>query len=87
MTADRSWRLATLACLGVVVLSGGVALAQSPDGEVKPTDPQPPLKYHGLVPGLSTAAETRKALGQPAARGGMVCVQDALSGRGARGTD
>lgn len=66
MTADRSWCLATLACLGVVVLSGGIALAQSPDGEVKPTDPQPPLKYHGLVPGLSTAAETRAALGQPA---------------------
>jgi hypothetical protein len=66
MTTARSWRLAALACFGVLVISGGVTLAQSPDGEVKPSDPQPPLKYHGLVPGMSTAAETRAALGQPA---------------------
>jgi hypothetical protein len=49
----------------VVMLSCCIGWAQSPKGEVKPTDPQPPLKYHGLVPGMSTAAEVRKALGQP----------------------
>jgi hypothetical protein len=42
------------------------ALGQAPKGSLKPTDPMPPLKYHGLVPGLSTAGEVRKALGEPA---------------------
>lgn len=40
-------------------------LAQSPKGSVKATDPPPPLTYHGLIPGLSTAAEVRTALGPP----------------------
>lgn len=42
------------------------APGQAVEGVVKPTDPPPPLTYHGLVPGLSTAAEVREKLGPPA---------------------
>jgi hypothetical protein len=41
------------------------AAAQAVKGEVKPTDPPPPLAYHGLIPGLSTAEQVRKTLGEP----------------------
>ena len=61
---SRTCRAFLLSGFALLVWTCGV-LAQSPDGEVKPTDPQPPLKYHGLVPGMSTAAETRAALGPP----------------------
>src|SRR5690348_1557451 len=39
--------------------------AQAPKGTVKTEDPPPALTYHGLVPGLSTSEEVRKALGTP----------------------
>ncbi len=42
------------------------ASAQAPRGEVKSTDPPPPVTYHGLIPGLSSAEDVRKALGTPA---------------------
>ncbi len=60
-------RLAALRILLTTSLSllPVLALAQAPKGEVKPTDPPPALTYHGLIPGLSSAADVRKALGQP----------------------
>jgi hypothetical protein len=59
----KSW----LVCgaLSCFVSWTAVALAQAPKGAVKATDPPPVVTYHGLVPGLSTAAEVRKALGEP----------------------
>lgn len=39
--------------------------AQAPKGRTTADAPKPPLTYHGLIPGLSTADETRKALGDP----------------------
>lgn len=41
------------------------ATAQAVKGSVKASDPPPPLTYHGLIPGLSSAEEVRKALGPP----------------------
>ncbi len=60
---SRYFRCVGLAAF-LIVWTCSAAWAQAPDGEVKPTDPQPPLKYHGLVPGMSTAADVREALGQ-----------------------
>jgi hypothetical protein len=62
-----NWRLGSrlagaLACCGLLA---AVGFGQSPKGDLKPTDPMPPLKYHGLVPGLSTAEQVRQALGEP----------------------
>ena len=54
-----------LSCLGLLLFVTP-ASAQAPKGNVKSTDPPPALTYHGLVPGLSSAAEVRKALGTPA---------------------
>lgn len=53
------------AALTVCLLSR-FGFGQAVEGEIKPTDPPPPLTYHGLVPGLSTAAEVRAKLGAPA---------------------
>ncbi len=55
----------TCAVLFCFALGALPVLAQAPKGTVKATDPPPPLTYHALVPGLSTAAEVRKALGEP----------------------
>jgi hypothetical protein len=52
-----------LLILGLFVMP---AFAQAPKGQIKGTDPPPALTYHGLVPGLSSAADTRQALGPPA---------------------
>lgn len=41
------------------------AEAQAPPGKPDPASPPPPVTYHGLVPGRSTVAEVREALGQP----------------------
>ncbi|MGD9724592.1 MAG: hypothetical protein AB7O59_03995 [Pirellulales bacterium] len=59
-----------IAAVGAVsILSGAIiarpALAQAPDGKVTKDDPPPALTYHGLIPGLSTAADVRQALGEP----------------------
>jgi hypothetical protein len=56
--------LLVLSGLGLLTLPI-TALAQAPKGSVKPTDPPPALTYHRLIPGLSTADEVRKTLGQP----------------------
>ena len=50
--------------LGVALLACP-AWGQAVKGTIKPNDPPPPLRYHGLIPGLSTAAEVREALGTP----------------------
>ncbi len=42
------------------------AVGQAVKGTTKPTDPPPPLMYHALIPGLSSAEEVRTALGTPA---------------------
>src|SRR5262245_5997135 len=41
------------------------AEAQAPSGKPDPALPPPPVQYHGLVPGRSTVAEVRAALGPP----------------------
>jgi hypothetical protein len=56
--------LAALLCWSLLTVP---SLAQAPKGTVTASDPPPALTYHGLVPGLSTAAEVRQALGQPVA--------------------
>ncbi len=56
------FRFATIFLLAA---APALSFGQAPKGEVKATDPPPPLTYHGLVPGLSTAADVRKALGEP----------------------
>lgn len=43
----------------------GLVAAQAPSRDVSPGSPPPPLTYHGLIPGLSTAQEVRAALGDP----------------------
>jgi hypothetical protein len=50
----------------VTLAAAGWLSAQAVKGRVSPDDPPPPLTYHGLIPGLSTAAEVRRALGPPA---------------------
>ena len=52
---------APLVCLAL----SAAAWAQAPKGTVKPTDPPPPLTYHGLIPSLSKSADVRSALGEP----------------------
>jgi hypothetical protein len=42
------------------------AEGQAPKGRVSEDSPTPPVTYHGLVPGLSTEAEVRETLGEPA---------------------
>ena len=66
-TSARIAAHAIACCLFVVVVAFApdAALGQAPKGDVKPSDPPPPLMYHGLIPGLSTAADVRKALGEP----------------------
>ena len=49
----------------VMLAAANIALGQAPKGTVKADDPPPALTYHGLVPGLSTADDVRKALGEP----------------------
>ncbi len=51
-----------LVCLGLLTAT---AWGQAPNGKIKNGDPPPALTYHGLIPGLSTAADVRKALGEP----------------------
>jgi hypothetical protein len=59
-----SWPfVAGVVCLGMLAAQ---SWAQAPKGAIKATDPPPPLTYHGLIPGLSSAAEVRKNLGMPA---------------------
>jgi hypothetical protein len=58
-------RLLLLVLLAGFVLVPGTLPAQAPKGSVKATDPPPSLTYHGLIPGLSTAADVRRALGPP----------------------
>src|SRR5262245_11725426 len=41
------------------------AEAQAPSGKPDPALPPPPVTYRGLIPGRSTVAEVRAALGQP----------------------
>jgi len=60
----RAWF--TLAALVASAAWTSIAMAQAVDGEVSADDPPPPLTYHGLIPGLSTAADVRKTLGEPA---------------------
>lgn len=50
-------------CLAIVARRGVVA--QAPKGEITANDPPPPLTYHGLIPGLSSAADVRTTLGEP----------------------
>jgi len=57
--------LPCLAAACLMVLSITPAMAQAVKGKVKATDPPPPLTYHGLIPGLSKAADVRQALGTP----------------------
>ena len=54
-----SWLAATLVCCPLLAAA---AFGQAPKGDVKPTDPMPAVKYHALVPGLSTAQDVRQAL-------------------------
>ena len=54
-----------LRALLAVVLAGGAWL-QAVKGKVPPDAAPPPLQYHGLIPGLSTAEDVRRALGPPA---------------------
>ena len=42
------------------------APAQAVEGKISADDPPPPVTYHGLIPGLSTAEQVRNTLGQPA---------------------
>jgi hypothetical protein len=62
--AQRPGRGAGRIALALALLSG-LAAAQAVKGRVTAQDPPPPLTYHGLVPGLSTADEVRRALGPP----------------------
>lgn len=56
-------RVATATVLACCALR---AFGQAVEGEIKATDPPPPLTFRGLIPGLSTAAEVREKLGAPA---------------------
>ena len=56
--------LATVGLLALQFLATN-AFGQAVKGTISATDPPPPLTYHGLIPGLSNAAEVRKALGDP----------------------
>lgn len=49
--------------------------SQAVKGKVSPQDPPPPLTYHGLIPGLSTAEQVRQALGAPAHEARWSCCQ------------
>ena len=42
-----------------------LAVAQAVKGKVSADDPPPAVTYHSLIPGLSTSADVRKALGEP----------------------
>ncbi len=57
----KSLLLLIIASMAVLPAGG-----QAVKGKVSSQDPPPPLTYHGLIPGLSTAQEVRKALGKPA---------------------
>jgi len=52
-------------CVAVLCCCTSSALGQAVAGSVKADDPPPPVTYHGLIPGLSTAADVRAALGPP----------------------
>ncbi|MGH9362953.1 MAG: hypothetical protein ACRD2T_13650, partial [Thermoanaerobaculia bacterium] len=62
MTVARALLLPAAVCLGLALPE---ALAQAPRGKPDPALPPPPVTYHGLVPGRSTVAECRAALGLP----------------------
>lgn len=59
----RSLRIVFIASLAAGW--SGMVDAQAPSRDVSPDAPPPPLTYHGLIPGLSTAEEVRAALGDP----------------------
>lgn len=59
-----------LACAAIFWLAtccvfARTAQCQAVAGKIKADDPPPPVTYHDLIPGLSTAADVRAALGPP----------------------
>lgn len=64
MSRSLSMR-AAFGCVALLCCCASTALGQAVAGSVKADDPPPPVTYHGLIPGLSTAADVRAALGPP----------------------
>ena len=60
---QQTWVAALL--LTILVLAPLPSAAQAVKGTVTKDDPPPPLTYHGLVPGLSSAEQVRTTLGEP----------------------
>ena len=63
--STRMWGLLAALLLLVGSLPDSL-LAQAAKGAPREGAPPPPLTYHGLVPGVSTVADVRKKLGEPA---------------------
>lgn len=54
-----------LGCLVIIIIGVNILTAQAVKWKPDPNLPQPPVKYHGLMPGISSLQELRKVLGKP----------------------
>ncbi len=61
------------------------AHGQAVKGTIRADDPPPPLTYHGLIPGLSTADDVRQALGEPTSEAKWYAWKMLYPAKGRRG--